>query len=112
MSYIVQLQLSSQSYFDDLCPTSLRTSRSLCVILVTTDSASDLSYIESLRNFVRSRGHNFKGRRLQFAYVYVGRQKEFVMAFLDELSPKEQSFFQVSCFMVLLNVYANLHWMR
>ncbi|VDK88926.1 unnamed protein product [Litomosoides sigmodontis] len=94
--HLILPRLSSQSYFDDLCPISSRTSWKLCVVLVTTDSSSDLSHIESFRNFVRNRGHDFKKGKLQFAYVYVGRQKEFVMTFLDELSPKEQSSFQES----------------
>uniref|UniRef100_A0A1I8ETE4 J domain-containing protein n=1 Tax=Wuchereria bancrofti TaxID=6293 RepID=A0A1I8ETE4_WUCBA len=90
------LQLSSQSYFDDLCPISSRSLRSLCVILMATDSSSDLSQIASFRNFVHSRGANFKDERLRFAYVYVGKQKEFVMTFFDGLSPSERSSLQES----------------
>lgn len=108
--FIRYLQLSSQSYFDDLCPISSRTLRNLCVVLIVTDSSSDLSQIESLRNFVRSRGDDFKNERLQFSYIYVNKQKEFVMNFFDGLSPNERSSLQVSCFIVVLNVrkYANL----
>ncbi|CAG9534430.1 unnamed protein product [Cercopithifilaria johnstoni] len=89
-------RLSSQSYFDDLCPVSSRALRSLCVILMATDSSSDLSQIASFRNFVRNRGGNFKNERLQFAYVYVSKQKEFVMTFFDRLSPRERSSLQES----------------
>lgn len=94
--YLTLPRLSSQSYFDDLCPISSRSLRSLCVILMTTDSSSDLSQIASLRNFVHSRGANFKNERLRFAYVYVGKQKEFVMTFFDGLSPSERSSLQES----------------
>uniref|UniRef100_A0A915PC95 J domain-containing protein n=1 Tax=Setaria digitata TaxID=48799 RepID=A0A915PC95_9BILA len=82
-------RLSSQSYFDDLCPVSSRIFRSFCVILTATDSSSDLPHISSLRSFVHSHGDAFKKERLQFAYVYVNRQKEFIMSFFDGLSQSE-----------------------
>lgn len=67
---------------------------------MVTDSSSDLSKIASFRSFVRSRGGNFKNDRLKFAYVYVNKQKEFVMAFFDGLSSQERSSLQVSYFTV------------
>ncbi|KAM3719801.1 DnaJ [Dirofilaria immitis] len=86
-------RLSSQSYFDDLCPISSRALRKLCVIFIT-DSSSDLSHITSLRSFVRNHENSFKNERLYFAYVYASKQKEFIMSFFDQLSQSERSSLQ------------------
>ncbi|VBB32803.1 unnamed protein product, partial [Acanthocheilonema viteae] len=94
-------RLSSQSYFDDLCPVSSRALRSFCIILMTTDSSSDLSQIASLRNFVHDRKDDFKNKRLHFAYVYEGGrnllilwrydQKKVRFAWLNERWPIKES---------------------
>ncbi|OZC10010.1 DnaJ domain protein [Onchocerca flexuosa] len=92
--YLVLPRLSSQSYFDDLCPISSQTLRKLCIILTVTDSSSDLVHIASLRNFVRNRGNSLKNERLYFTYVYVNKQKEFVTTFFDQLLQSEHSSLQ------------------
>ncbi|VDM97334.1 unnamed protein product [Thelazia callipaeda] len=89
--HLVLPRLSSQYYFDDLCPISLRNMRNLCVVLIDSSSSSDDSYHVTLfRNFVHEYGNTIKYKRLKFAYVDVNKQKEFFMTLFDGLPQNER----------------------
>ncbi|VDN25662.1 unnamed protein product [Gongylonema pulchrum] len=89
-------RLTSQVYFDDLCPISSRSLRKLCVILAVTDSSSDSKHIALFRSFAHKHAEAYKKDRLQFAYIYVNKQREFMMPFLENLPQNERLALQVS----------------
>uniref|UniRef100_A0A914ZSF8 J domain-containing protein n=1 Tax=Parascaris univalens TaxID=6257 RepID=A0A914ZSF8_PARUN len=87
--HLVFPRLASQAHLDDLCRVSARNARKLCVILTVMDSSSDQHHINAMRQFIRHEGSALDPQRVQFAYMFVDKQREFIVPFLEEL-PKEQ----------------------
>ncbi|VDM48912.1 unnamed protein product [Toxocara canis] len=83
--------MASQAHLDDLCPVSSRNARKLCVVLTVVDSSADQRYISTMRQFVRREGAPLAAQRIQFAYMFVDKQKEFILPFLEGLPKEEQS---------------------
>ncbi|KHN80349.1 DnaJ -like protein subfamily C member 16 [Toxocara canis] len=89
--HLIFPRLASQAHLDDLCPVSSRNARKLCVVLTVVDSSADQRYISTMRQFVRREGAPLAAQRIQFAYMFVDKQKEFILPFLEGLPKEEQS---------------------
>ncbi|KAK3600257.1 hypothetical protein CHS0354_039724 [Potamilus streckersoni] len=82
--YLMLPRLSSQRYFDELCPEEHKVKkRKLCVVIVTKKKKEHDQYRESFRKYSqRSKlaGHE----RIKFSYIYEDTQKDFVLALMKE----------------------------
>ncbi|KAL3862741.1 hypothetical protein ACJMK2_008694 [Sinanodonta woodiana] len=82
--YLMLPRLSSQRYFDELCPEENKVKkRKLCVVLVTKKKKEHDQYRESFRKFSQKSklaGHE----RIKFSYIYEDTQKDFVLALMKE----------------------------
>lgn len=81
--YLTLPRLSSQEVFEGLCPCEWhRPRKKLCVILVTEESSKHNPHREALRIFARTT--QFKVDKVRFAYIYHGKQMDFVNSLLPE----------------------------
>ena len=83
---LIFFQLASQAHFNELCPVSARGSEILCVILAV--QSDDTDYVSSMRDFVVRQSFSMNGKRVQFVYLFVNRQRSFVEPFVHKLSQR------------------------
>lgn len=86
--YLMLPRLSSQTFFDDLCPAESHIKhRRFCVILVTKQTTDHDCYRSSFRSYVQQ-APTFQDR-VRFTYVYKETQSQFVDALLNGNSSSE-----------------------
>lgn len=86
--YLMLPRLSSQRFFDDLCPAeSYVKHRKFCVILVTKKTADHDCYRSSFRSYVQQ-APTFQDR-VRFTYIYRETQYQFVDALMNGNSSSE-----------------------
>ncbi|XP_044754562.1 dnaJ homolog subfamily C member 16 [Coccinella septempunctata] len=81
--YLTLPRLSSQEVFEGLCPCEWhRPRKKLCVILVTEESSKHNPHREALRTFAQNSPYGLD--KVRFAYIYHGKQMEFVNSLIPE----------------------------
>ncbi|MFH4979142.1 hypothetical protein AB6A40_005851 [Gnathostoma spinigerum] len=83
--HLVLPRLASQAHLDDLCPVSSRMARRLCVMLTVIDSSNDELHVKTMREFVGRESMKFTQKRVQFVYIFVDRQRQFILPFLERV---------------------------
>ncbi|KAL3269506.1 hypothetical protein HHI36_008572 [Cryptolaemus montrouzieri] len=86
--YLALPRLSSQDVFEALCPCEWHKPRKrLCVILITEESNKHNPHREALRIFAQNSPYAMD--KVRFAYIYHGKQIEFVNSLIPEGSAVE-----------------------
>lgn len=86
--YLTLPRLSSQVFFDELCPVEIRVKRrKLCVILVTKKIQEHDIYRSLFRTYVQH-APNFQ-ERVKFLYLYEETQYRFVNALMNGSEPQQ-----------------------
>ena len=87
--YLMLPRLSSQTFFDDLCPVESHVKhRKFCVILLTKKTPDHDCYRSSFRSYVTQQAPTFQDR-VRFTYIYRDTQYQFVDALLNGNSSSE-----------------------
>ncbi|KAK9890896.1 hypothetical protein WA026_012238 [Henosepilachna vigintioctopunctata] len=81
--YLALPRLSSQDVLEALCPCEWhRPRKRLCVILVTEESKEHNPHREALRTFAQNSPYGLD--KVRFAYIYHGKQMDFVNSLIPE----------------------------
>ncbi|EGT57322.1 hypothetical protein CAEBREN_28177, partial [Caenorhabditis brenneri] len=77
-------RISSQAMLDEICPVSSRSPRHLCVILPVTSHGSETEHVDAFRRYVKDTQTMWKGKKVNFAYMYVDKQKDWMRPFAEK----------------------------
>ncbi|CCD68184.1 DnaJ homolog subfamily C member 16 [Caenorhabditis elegans] len=77
-------RLSSQELLDEVCPVSSRSPRHLCVILPVTSHSSEEEHVDAFRRYVKDTKSIWKSKKVNFSYIYVDKQKDWVKPFAEK----------------------------
>ncbi|EGT35982.1 hypothetical protein CAEBREN_28922 [Caenorhabditis brenneri] len=81
-------RISSQAMLDEICPVSSRSPRHLSVILPVTSHGSETEHVDAFRRYVKDTQTMWKGKKVNFAYMYVDKQKDWMRPFAEKRKEK------------------------
>ncbi|XP_071042785.1 dnaJ homolog subfamily C member 16 [Parasteatoda tepidariorum] len=93
--FLLLPRLSSQTLFDQLCPTEAKRARKyLCVILITKNTNEHDPYRSLMRNYVQQ-ADDLPNNRVKFMFLYEEKQKDFVKALSSGMGAPEDPLLHV-----------------
>ncbi|XP_035222719.1 dnaJ homolog subfamily C member 16-like [Stegodyphus dumicola] len=92
--FLLLPRLSSQTIFDQLCPTeAVRARKYLCVILITKNTNEHDPYRAAMRDFIQK--VDVPNDRVRFMFLFEEKQKEFVKALSSGMGTPEDPLLHV-----------------
>uniref|UniRef100_A0A8R1HFU2 Uncharacterized protein n=1 Tax=Caenorhabditis japonica TaxID=281687 RepID=A0A8R1HFU2_CAEJA len=82
--FLILPRISSQLMLDEICPTSSRSQRHLCVVLPVTSRKSEAEHVDAFRLYVKDSAEMWKTKKVRFAYVYIDKQKDWLRPFAEK----------------------------